>query len=61
MTSTPSSVARFALATGSASPAGGRAIDHAAPQRAARSLLEALGTDVDSESLRDTPRRVADA
>ncbi len=30
-------------------------------QRAARALLCALGADVDSESLRDTPRRVADA
>jgi GTP cyclohydrolase IA len=61
MTSTPSSVARLALATASASPAARRAIDHEALQRAARSLLEALGADVDSESLRDTPRRVADA
>jgi GTP cyclohydrolase IA len=61
MASTPPSVARLALATGSTSPAGTRAIDHAALQRAARSLLEALGADVDSESLRDTPRRVADA
>jgi GTP cyclohydrolase I len=61
MTSTPPSVARLALATGATSPAGTRAIDHAALQRAARSLLEALGADVDSESLRDTPRRVADA
>ncbi len=30
-------------------------------QRAARELLRALGADVDAESLRDTPRRVADA
>src|SRR5215211_6625732 len=38
-----------------------REIDHAALQRAARELLCALGADVDSESLRETPRRVADA
>ena len=38
-----------------------REIDHAAAQRAARELLRALGADVDSESLRDTPRRVAAA
>jgi len=30
-------------------------------QRAARDLLHALGADVDTEALRDTPRRVADA
>jgi GTP cyclohydrolase I len=38
-----------------------REIDHDAVQRAARELLCALGADVDSESLRETPRRVADA
>jgi GTP cyclohydrolase IA len=38
-----------------------REIDHDAVQRAARELLCALGADVDSESLQDTPRRVADA
>ena len=38
-----------------------REIDHDAAQRAARDLLHALGADVDSESLRETPRRVADA
>ena len=38
-----------------------RRIDHDAVQRAARDLLAALGADTDSESLRDTPRRVADA
>jgi GTP cyclohydrolase I len=54
-------VARLALATPSASPAPRRTIDRAAVQRAARDLLEALGADVDSESLQDTPRRVADA
>jgi GTP cyclohydrolase IA len=38
-----------------------REIDHDAVQRAARDLLSALGADTDSESLRETPRRVADA
>ena len=36
-------------------------IDHAAARRAARDLLRALGADPDSEGLRETPRRVADA
>jgi GTP cyclohydrolase IA len=37
------------------------AVDRAAARRAARELLGALGADVDSEALADTPRRVADA
>jgi GTP cyclohydrolase IA len=52
---------RLALAPASPSPAAPREIDHAAVQRAARELLRALGTDVDSESLSETPRRMADA
>ena len=47
-----------------ATPASGprpREINHDAVRRAARELLCALGADVDSESLRETPRRVADA
>src|SRR3954452_24162976 len=36
-------------------------LDHAAVERAARDLLEALGADVDDESLRETPRRMAAA
>ena len=36
-------------------------IDHSAVQRAARELLRALGADVESDGLRDTPRRMADA
>jgi GTP cyclohydrolase I len=51
----------LALAVPSASGPRARAIDHDAVQRAARGLLCALGADVDSESLRETPRRVADA
>jgi len=38
-----------------------RRIDHEAVQRAAGDLLRALGADVDSEALEETPRRVADA
>src|ERR671925_1128548 len=38
-----------------------RRIDHAAVQRAARDLLRALGADVDSPGLLETPRRVANA
>jgi GTP cyclohydrolase IA len=38
-----------------------RRIDHGAVQRAARDLLRAVGADVDSDSLEETPRRVADA
>ena len=36
-------------------------IDHDAVERAATDLLRALGADVDSEALEETPRRVADA
>lgn len=36
-------------------------INHAGVQHAARELLRALGADVDSAGLQDTPRRVADA
>ena len=38
-----------------------REIDHERVRRAAGDLLRALGADVDSEGLEDTPRRVADA
>jgi GTP cyclohydrolase I len=38
-----------------------RAFDHRAVKRAARELLVALGADVESPGLQDTPRRVADA
>src|SRR3712207_2968734 len=34
-------------------------IDHDSAERAATSLLAALGADLDDESLRDTPRRMA--
>jgi GTP cyclohydrolase IA len=51
----------LALAAPSAVRSERREIDHAAVQRAARELLCALGADVDSASLQDTPRRVADA
>jgi GTP cyclohydrolase I len=40
---------------------GGRVIDRAAAERAARDLLIALGEDIDRPGLRHTPRRVAKA
>jgi GTP cyclohydrolase I len=49
------------LAAPEAEPDGRREIDHAGVQDAARELLRALGADVESEGLQDTPRRVADA
>jgi GTP cyclohydrolase I len=42
-------------------PEAGRQIDHAAAQRAAADLLTALGADLDSDGLRETPRRMVDA
>ena len=51
----------LALAAPSASGPRLREIDHDAVRRAARELLCALGADADSEWLRETPRRVADA
>jgi GTP cyclohydrolase I len=61
MTPTDSNVAGLALAAPVASRGSYREIDHRGAQRAARDLLCALGADVDSEELKDTPRRVADA
>jgi GTP cyclohydrolase I len=61
MTSTSSRAAGLALAP---PPAGGEPrgqIDHAGLRRAAREMLRALGADVDSAGLQETPRRVADA
>jgi GTP cyclohydrolase IA len=52
---------RLALAPASHSHTAPREIDHAAVERAARELLRALGTDVDSDGVRETPRRMADA
>ena len=42
-------------------PTGRRPIDRAAVQRAARDLLVALGADLETEGLRETPRRMAAA
>jgi GTP cyclohydrolase I len=56
-----SRVEGLALATPDTIPDGHRDIDHAGVQTAARALLLALGADVESEGLQDTPRRVADA
>ena len=58
MTPSPPGSATLALAAGhSDAPF----VNHAAVQDAVRALLRALGTDVESESLAETPRRVADA
>lgn len=51
----------LALAAPPSADTSRREIDLGGVQRAARDLLRALGRDTDSESLRDTPRRVADA
>jgi GTP cyclohydrolase I len=61
MTPTPSSTAELALATPLATRESHREIDHPRVQQAARELLLALGADIDSAELQDTPRRVADA
>jgi GTP cyclohydrolase I len=61
MTPPDPGVAALALAAPSAGPSSPRSIDDAAVQDAARDLLRALGADVASESLRETPRRIADA
>lgn len=42
-------------------PYGSRRIDRAAAQRAAADLLTALGADLSSDGLRETPRRMVDA
>jgi GTP cyclohydrolase IA len=42
-------------------PEAHRQIDRAAAQRAAADLLAALGADLDSDGLRETPRRMVDA
>jgi GTP cyclohydrolase IA len=54
-------VSALALAEPVPARAGARRIDDEAVQRAARDLLRALGAEVDSGPLVETPRRVADA
>jgi GTP cyclohydrolase I len=61
MTQTSSRAGALALAPSSASRHPRGEIDQPAVRRAARELLQALGADVDSTELRDTPRRIADA
>jgi GTP cyclohydrolase IA len=61
MTSPRSHVAGLSLAAPSDGYATPGKIDHGAVLRAARELLRALGADVDSEGLQETPRRMADA
>jgi len=61
MTSLRPSVAGLALAGPSERRQQRGRIDHVRVQRAAAELLHALGADVEAESLKETPRRVADA
>jgi GTP cyclohydrolase I len=61
MTANDHGDAALALAEPPDPAASPRRIDHVAVQRAARELLRALGADLDSDALEDTPRRVADA
>jgi GTP cyclohydrolase IA len=61
MTANNHGVSRLALAEPSEPDTDARRIDHAGVERAARDLLRALGADVHSDSLEETPRRVADA
>jgi GTP cyclohydrolase IA len=61
MTPTRSHAAELSLAAPVAGRDAERQIDRATVQRAAADLLRALGADVNSPGLRDTPRRVADA
>ncbi len=61
MNTTNSPAVELALAAPVTSLDTRREIDHAGVQRAARELLLALGADVESVGLKDTPRRVADA
>jgi GTP cyclohydrolase I len=61
MTPTHSHAAGLSLAAPLAGRGAEREIDRAAVERAAGDLLCALGADIDSVGLKDTPRRVADA
>jgi GTP cyclohydrolase I len=61
MSPTPARAAGLALAAPATGDESHREIDHPGVQRAARDLLVALGADIDSAGLQDTPRRVADA
>ena len=61
MTPPSSNGAGIALAPPAGRPHTNREIDRPALERAARDLLQALGADVDTEALQETPRRVAAA
>ena len=61
MTSSPFLAADSPLAEPATGDVPSRAIDHAGVERAARDLLRALGSDVEDDGLRETPRRVAEA
>src|SRR4030088_3426499 len=61
MTPTHSHASDLSLAAPVVARNAERQINRAAVQQAAGDLLPALGVDVNSPGLRDTPRRVADA
>jgi GTP cyclohydrolase IA len=61
MTSSHPRAAGLALAAAPATGGSRRKVDHAGVQRAAAQLLLALGADIGTETLSETPRRVADA
>ena len=61
MTANDHSVSALAVAAPVDPAARRRNIDRGAVVRAARDLLRAVGADVDTEALEETPRRVADA
>jgi GTP cyclohydrolase IA len=61
MTSNENGAAALSVVDAADTATGRREIDHAAARRAARDLLRALGADPESDGLRETPRRVADA
>jgi GTP cyclohydrolase I len=61
MTSSHPQTSALALAPAASTGASRREIDHAHVQRAAAQLLLALGADIETDALKGTPRRMADA
>jgi GTP cyclohydrolase I len=61
LTALPTGPARGARNGPTAAMTEARVVDPAAAERAARDLLTALGAEVESEHLRETPRRIAQA
>ena len=58
---TPDSPSPLSLVESPPRPRPPRVVDQAAAQRASRELLVALGADLTDESVRETPRRMAEA